>query len=352
LHWAYGISSQGGGHFRYDADKAAVVEVEDAYAYPQPHACFIQSIDDNLVGENGIFDLWQREARLFKYGSGSGSNFSSLRGEGEPLAGGGASSGLLSFLKVGDAAAGAIKSGGVTRRAAKMVIVDIDHPDIEHFIHWKAKEEQKVAALVTGSFVMKRHLQNVSDSLSGDGPERFDPKKNDALKKALKAARRDGVSDNVLTRALALSKQGHDILNIDTYTSDWDGEGYRTITGQNANNSVRLSGAFLDAVARDEDWSLTRRTDGSVHKKVRAKELWTQIGNAAWASADPGLQFHDIINEWNTCQADGEIKGSNPCSEYMFLDDTACNLASINLGKFLTDEYQFDVDGFQHACRL
>jgi ribonucleoside-diphosphate reductase alpha chain len=352
LHWAYGISAPGAGHFRYDAEADAVVEVADAYANPQPHACFIQSVSDSLVGANGIFDLWQREARLFKFGSGSGTNFSALRAEGEPLAGGGASSGLLSFLKVGDTAAGAIKSGGVTRRAAKMVIVDIDHPDIEAFIDWKAVEERKVAALAAGSRVTNRHITALFAAIQGEREDRFDPQRNETLRRVLKQARRDGVPEAVMRRALSKAKDGGSGLDFETYDTDWTGEAYRTVSGQNANNSVRITDAFMAAVAEDAPWQLVRRTDGGLHGTVSARRLWARIGEAAWACADPGLQFHDTINDWNTCAADGTINGSNPCSEYMFLDDTACNLASINLVKFLTEEGGFDVDGFRHACRL
>ncbi|WP_036766981.1 adenosylcobalamin-dependent ribonucleoside-diphosphate reductase [Parvularcula oceani] len=352
LSWAYGIASSGGGHYRFDEGAGEVVEVTDVYAHPQPHACFIQSVQDDLVGQGGIFDLITREARLFKYGSGSGSNFSALRAEGEPLAGGGVSSGLLSFLKVADAAAGAIKSGGVTRRAAKMVIVDVDHPDIEDFIGWKAKEERKVAALVAGSVVTKRHLRALFAAVSGEDRDRLDPKKNETLSRVLKAARRDGVPGGVMARALSLASQGATGMPFEEYTSGWDDEAYRSVAGQNANNSVRVGADFLDAVESGGEWSLTRRTDGSVVRTVPAREIWQSIGEAAWACADPGLQFHDTINDWHTCPADGEITGSNPCSEYMFLDDTACNLASVNLLKFLREDGSFDTESFRHACRL
>ena len=352
LNWAYGISAPGAGHFRFDADKGDVVEVEDAYAYPQPHACFIQSVSDTLVGDGGIFDLWAREARLFKFGSGSGTNFSVLRGEGEPLSGGGASSGLISFLKVGDTAAGAIKSGGITRRAAKMVIVDIDHPDIEAFVDWKATEERKVAALVAGSVVMRRHVAALFRATEGDDDHRFEPMRNDQLKRVLKAARRDGIPDGVMNRALSLARDGHREMPIEEYSTDWDSEAYRTVSGQNANNSVRVSADFFKALDESRGWPLHRRTDGEIHSTVNPLDLWKRIGQAAWASADPGIQFHDTINDWHTCRVDGEITASNPCSEYMFLDDTACNLASINLIKFMGEDGEFDTEGFVHACRL
>jgi ribonucleoside-diphosphate reductase alpha chain len=352
LHWAYGITSPGAGHYRYDEAAGRAVEVEDVYANPQPHACFIQSVEDSLTGENGLFDLFAREARLFKYGSGSGTNFSAVRGEDEPLSGGGASSGLLSFLKVGDAAAGAIKSGGVTRRAAKMVIVDADHPDVEAFIGWKAREERKVAALVAGSVVTRRHVDALFAAVAGEREDRFDPKRNETLRRVLKAARRDGVPDGVMARAVSLASQGEASISVEAYTSGWDDEAYRTVAGQNANNSVRVTDALMAAVEAGGEWHLTRRTDGSVIRTLPARGLWDAIGEAAWACADPGVQFHDTVNAWHTCPADGEITGSNPCSEYMFLDDTACNLASINLHKFLSEDGSFDAEGFRHACCL
>ncbi len=288
LHRNYGITGPAQGFWYVDPQSEELVESPDSYSRPAPHACFIQSVKDDLVNEGGIMDLWVREARLFKFGSGTGSNFSSIRAEGESLSGGGKSSGLMSFLKVGDRAAGAIKSGGTTRRAAKMVILDIDHPDIETFIDWKAKEEDKVRALIAAG-----------------------------------------------------------------YPADFNGEAYATISGQNSNNSVRLSNEFVEAVLSDSDWDLTTRTDGSVMRTVRARDLWDKIADAAWACADPGVQFHTTINEWHTSPAGGEIRASNPCSEYMFLDNTACNLASLNLVKFYDDATaEFDLEGYRHAIRI
>jgi ribonucleoside-diphosphate reductase alpha chain len=289
LAWAYGITGPAQGHYFVDPADGQVKASDDAYTRPQPHACFIQSANDSLVEPGGLMDLWVRVARIFKYGSGTGTNFSAVRGEGEPLSGGGTSSGLMSFLRVGDRAAGAIKSGGTTRRAAKMVIVDVDHPDVEKFINWKVDEEKKVAALIAAG-----------------------------------------------------------------YPSDFKGEAYATVSGQNSNNSVRVSEAFLEAVDRDEDWHLRWRTDPShISKTVKARDLWRQIAEAAWQCADPGLQFDTTINDWHTCPEAGRINASNPCSEYMFLDNTACNLASLNLLKFLDVETgQFDVDAFRHAVRL
>ena len=306
LAWSYDITGPAQGHYYVDAASPDVVrESEDAYTRPQPHACFIQNIEDDLVNPGGIMDLWVREARIFKYGSGTGTNFSRIRGEGEPLSGGGSSSGLMSFLKVGDRAAGAIKSGGTTRRAAKMVVLDADHPDIETFVDWKPREELKVAAMVEGM----KHLS----------PEQQ-----------------------------ARAKE----LNLEL-SYDYNGEAYATVSGQNSNNSVRMTTEFIEAVRDDKDWHLTRRTDGGIHKTLRARDLWTRIAEAAWQSADPGVQFDTTINEWHTSPEGGRINASNPCSEYMFLDNTACNLASLNLIRFIDVETgTFHIEEFRHATRL
>ena len=310
---------------------------KSSYEHPQPHACFIQGIEDDLVNEGGIMDLWVREARLFKYGSGTGSNFSRLRGEGERLSGGGRSSGLMSFLKIGDRAAGAIKSGGTTRRAAKMVVVDADHPDIETYIDWKVKEEQKVAALVTGSKLNQKHLKAVLKACvncEGSGDDCFDPEKNPALRREIKLARRAMVADNMIKRVIQFARQGYKEIDFPIYDTDWDSEAYLTVSGQNSNNSVSLKDDFLRAVETDGDWNLIGRTNRKVTKTLKARDLWEKIGHAAWASADPGLHFNTTMNDWHTCKASGDIRASNPCSEYMFLDDTACNLASANLITF------------------
>jgi ribonucleoside-diphosphate reductase alpha chain len=288
LQSAYGINGPAQGHYYAEPETGEIKKSKDAYTHPQPHACFIQSVKDDLVNKGGIMDLWTREARLFKYGSGTGTNFSAIRGEGESLSGGGFSSGLMSFLKIGDRAAGAIKSGGTTRRAAKMVCLDIDHPEIESFINWKVEEEKKVAALIAAG-----------------------------------------------------------------YSSDFNGEAYATVSGQNSNNSVRISNKFMNAALKDEDFDLIRRSNGKPFRTLKARKLWEQIGYAAWACADPGLQFDSTINEWHTCPKDGRINASNPCSEYMFLDDTACNLASLNLLKFLdVKKGEFDINAYRYASRL
>ena len=294
LYDVYGLEGPAQGLYGIQPDDESVIPLPNAYAHPQVHACFIQAVSDDLVNPGGIMDLWVREARLFKFGSGTGTNFSVIRGENEPLSGGGKSSGLLSFLKIGDRAAGAIKSGGTTRRAAKMVCVDIDHPDIEAFIHWKRDEERKVSMLVKGS-------------VGGPGP---------------------------------------------VLTSDWNGEAYQTVSGQNANNSVRVTRDFLQAVDQNQPWSLIRRTDRKVEKTINARALWRQICEAAWECADPGVQYDTTINEWHTCPNDGPIRASNPCSEYMFLDNTACNLASLNLVSFLREDGTFDVAAYRAAIRI
>ncbi|MDR5654906.1 vitamin B12-dependent ribonucleotide reductase [Ruixingdingia sedimenti] len=354
LHWAYGIDGPGQGHFYVDHTTGKLTRSDSAYEHPQPHACFIQSVADDLVNEGGIMDLWVREARLFKYGSGTGTNFSSLRGEGERLSGGGKSSGLMGFLKIGDRAAGAIKSGGTTRRAAKMVICDMDHPDIEQFINWKVIEEQKVASLVAGSKAHEARLNDIFAAIrawDGSSEDAVDPAKNPGLKSAIRAAKKAMIPDTYTNRVLQYARQGFTSIEFPTYDTDWDSEAYITVSGQNSNNSVRVTDAFLRAVREDRPWELVRRTDGKVAKTVSARELWGQIGHAAWACADPGIQFHDTVNAWHTCPEDGPIRGSNPCSEYMFLDDTACNLASMNLLTFWKDG-QFDAEGYVHATRL
>ncbi|MBU3713790.1 MAG: vitamin B12-dependent ribonucleotide reductase [Ferruginibacter sp.] len=288
LYEVYGITGKPQGHYYVDSKDGKLKKSTSAYERPQPHACFILSVDDDLVNEGGIMDLWVREARIFKYGSGVGTNFSSIRGEGEKLSGGGTSSGLMSFLKIGDRAAGAIKSGGTTRRAAKMVCLDLDHPEIVDFVNWKVKEEDKVAALIAAG-----------------------------------------------------------------YPSDYEGEAYRTVSGQNSNNSVRIPNSFFKVLDENGDWELKGRSDGKTMKTVKAKELWDQINYAAWRCADPGTQYDTTINEWHTCPQGGPIRASNPCSEYMFLDNTACNLASVNLRRFFNeDNNTFDVKGFEYTCRL
>lgn len=355
LHWAYGIDGPAQGHSYVDFETGKLVASQSAYEHPQPHACFIQSVSDDLVNEGGIMDLWVREARLFKYGSGTGSNFSAIRGDGEPLSGGGMSSGLMSFLKIGDRAAGAIKSGGTTRRAAKMVVVDIDHPDIEKFVNWKVIEEQKVAALVAGSKLANKHLNEVMKACCEtdlDDDKKYDPKANAALKSAIRAARKVLIPENYVQRIIQFAKQGYTSLEFKEYNTDWDSDAYVTVSGQNSNNSVRVTNKFLQTVLDNGEWDLIRRKDGKVDKRVNAAKLWDDVGYSAWACADPGIQFDTTVNEWHTCPASGRINASNPCSEYMFLDDTACNLASLNLMNFRGENGVFDVEGFTHAVSL
>lgn len=372
LNWAYGVNGPAQGHYFVDAKTGKLHKSVDSYTHPQPHACFIQSINDDLVNDGGIMDLWVREARLFKYGSGTGTNFSDLRGEGEVLSGGGKSSGLMSFLRIGDRAAGAIKSGGTTRRAAKMVTLDLDHPDIEAYINWKVREEEKVAAIVAGSKMCNAHLKKIMQLCHKpveiecrlyNGVVSRDPKKNRELAKAIKEAKRDQVPLNYVERVVQLAAQGYTDIEFDTYDTDWNSEAYATVSGQNSNNSVRVPNSFMNAVTEDADWHLYGRIerrkaglegrDPKPMKTIKASELWDQIAYAAWACADPGTQYHDTINEWHTCPEDGPIKASNPCSEYMFLDNTACNLASLNLIKFYNKEdSSFDVEGFRYATRL
>lgn len=324
-----------------DYKTGETVHSTETYEHPQPHACFIQSVKDELLGDGSINDLWTRETRLFKLGSGSGSNFSNIRGGGERLSGGGKSSGLMSFLKVGDVSAGAIKSGGVTRRSAKMVILDADHPDVFEFVNWKVKEEQKVAALVAGSKACSEHMNAVLRSKEGD--ER---------NKAIKAARAAHIPESYIQRVVEFARNGVTEIEFPVFTTDWDSEAYTSVAGQNSNNTVRVPDGFMVAVEEDSEWELNGRVDAGVNRTVKARELWDAICAAAWACADPGMQFSDTINIWHTTPVDGTINGSNPCSEFLYLDDTACNLASLNLIKFRREDGTFMVDDFRHAVRL
>ena len=302
LYNSYGIKGEKDELYYYDEKEKNVVESPDRYTRTQASACFILSVEDKLLGEHSISDQYVSETKLFKGGSGVGTNFSTIRGLNERLSNGGYSSGMMSFLQGLDRNAGAIKSGGTTRRAAKMVINDIDHPEIESFITWKAKEEKKV---------------------------------------------RD------------LGKMGYD--------TSMEGEAYATVGGQNSNNSVRLNKEFMKSVFNldknpDVEIELAGRIDSSVNKTLKVSYLWDLINKAAWECADPGLQFDDLFNSWHTCPAgeDGNvgakynrINATNPCSEYAFLDDTSCNLASINVFKFYKDkEKTFDVEGFVHIIGL
>ena len=365
LNWAYGITGPSQGHFYVDYQTGELTKSDDAYTHPQPHACFIQSVTDDLVNEGGIMDLWVREARLFKYGSGTGSNFSELRGSNESLSGGGKSSGLMSFLKIGDRSAGAIKSGGTTRRAAKMVTLDLDHPDIEEYINWKVIEEQKVAAIVAGSKLCNLHLNNIMKACYDEHPEndRFNKKLNKKLSYAVLEARKAQISNNYIERVIHLAKLGFKSIEFPIYDTDWNSEAYATVSGQNSNNSVRVTNEFMTAVLNDGNWNLYWRIEKRKAKKekrnpkpcktLKAKDLWDQIAYSAWSCADPGIQYHTTINEWHTCPAGGEIKASNPCSEYMFLDDTACNLASLNLVKFYdAEKHAFNIQAYRHATRI
>jgi len=357
LYWAYGIKGKGQGHYYIDPKTKKLTSSTSAYERPQPHACFIQSIQDDLVNEGGIMDLWTREARLFKYGSGTGTNFSNIRGNGEKLSGGGMSSGLMSFLAIGDRAAGAIKSGGTTRRAAKMVCLNLDHPDIIDFIEWKVREEQKVVALVTGSKTTKTILQKIMQACASQkkelGENAFDPKHNSVLAQVLREAQPFQIPMNYIFRTIQLAKQGFTTMEFIELDTDWNSEAYRTVGGQNSNNSIRIPNSFFEALKKDDYWHLTSRTDGSITQSIKAKTLWDKITYAAWACADPGIQYDTTINEWHTCPEDGRINASNPCSEYMFLDDTACNLASINLLKFYDPTTEtFNINAYQHAAHL
>ena len=355
LHWAYGISGPPQGHYYVDHVTGKVERSTSTFERPQVSACYILGIEDDLVNEGGIFDGVMREARIFKYGSGSGANYSKIRAAGERLSGGGTSSGLMSFLKVFDRAAGAIKSGGTTRRAAKMVVLDADHPDIEDFVDWKVHEEQKVADLVVGSIVCEKHLNAIIGAAHDPMvPEsaRLDPSLNHALRKAMREALGAGIPSGAVQNALDYARQGYTSLRIERYGAGWDDEAYATVSGQNSNNSVRLANRFFQALDREEEWNLTKRTTGEIAKTIPATELWEHINLSAWQCADPGLQFDDTIQEWHTCASDERINATNPCGEYQFIDGTACNLASVNLGKFLDDTKGFDDEALAAASRI
>ncbi|MDR3148137.1 MAG: adenosylcobalamin-dependent ribonucleoside-diphosphate reductase, partial [Treponema sp.] len=359
LYAVYGIDGPPQGHYYYDPGLGRAVKSDSAYKRPQPHACFILSVEDDLVNEGGIMDLVTREARLFKYGSGTGSNFSRIRAAEERLSGGGVSSGLLSFLKIGDRSASAIKSGGTTRRAAKMLTLDADHPDVERYVNWKVQEEHKVASLVTGSAIVKKHLDAIKKTLvifRGPEEDRFNAAKNRELALALQSALADKIPPSYLYQLLRRLEQGEADLKLQVFSTAWDDEAYNTVSGQSSNNSLRVSDEFLQAVVEDGEWCLIGRVDGQPSKLIKARDLWEQVARSAWACADPGLQYHTTINDWHTCPAGGEIRASNPCSEYMFLDDTACNLASLNLALFYDLEQKetgsFDVEAYLHAIRI
>lgn len=355
LHWAYGIEGAADGHFHVDHVTGKARKAKTQYIHPQTHSCFIQSVDDNLVNDGGIMDLWMREARLFKHGSGTGTNFSRVRAKGEPLSGGGTAPGLVALLKVGDCSAGVLKSAGVTRRAAKMVIVDIDHPDIEEYIEWKVAEEQKVVSMVAGSSMTAQHLDAIMRAAvsayrhSGRG---FDAAEMPALQVAIQSALKAKVPENYIHRVVHLARQGHAAIDFQVCDANWDSNAYATVSGQNSNNSVRVTNAFLRAVERDDVWHLTSRVSGEPLKTVKARTLWGKISHAVWSSADPGIHFHDTINEWHTCPQTAPIRGSNSCSEFMFLDDTGSTLASLNLIKFFSSASGFDTDGYAYASRL
>jgi len=350
LNWAYGIESPAQGHYRQAPGEKKAKPTKNAYENPQVHACYIQDIDDNLVNEGGIMDLWVKEARLFKYGSGTGTNFSKLRGRDEDLSGGGVSSGVLSFLRVGDRAAGAIQSGGTTRRAAKIVILDVDHPDIEAFIQWKVTEEHKVSCMVAGSVVIEKHVRRIMETAARE--EGADPANNKALARAIRRARRVGVPDSRIVHTLSCVEQRVAPMPSPVYDIDWQGEAYETVSGQQSNNSVRVTDKFMSAVSFGTTWNLVRRTDGKIAKTVMASDLWNSMIEAAWTCGDPGLQFHDTVNAWNTVLASGEIRATNPCGEYVFLEDTACNLASLNLCSFVDGVGTFHIAEFLQAIRI
>jgi ribonucleotide reductase alpha subunit len=312
LYWAYGITSDISSYSLYHLENNKPVHSTVGYEHSAVHACFIQSVEDHLLGNGGIMDLFVREAGVFKYGSGSGSNYSKVRGLGESLAGGGTSSGLMSWLKIGDTSAGAIKSGGTTRRAARMVTLDMDHPEIEKYIGWKVEEENKVAALITGSRLNKTLANNIVHA-----------EDSDVFDHAVAAAYEAGVPTGLIQRAVQANSYGYE-LDLAEFDSHWEGEGYQSVSGQNANNSISVPDEFMEALENRGPWNLTARTTGETIKTVEAEYLWKKAMTAAWVSADPGVHYSGTMNKWNTCLNDERIVATNPCSEYIFLDDTAC----------------------------
>jgi ribonucleoside-diphosphate reductase alpha chain len=354
LFEVYGLTGPPQGHYYVDSEDEQLKKSSSAYERPQPHACFILDVKDDLVNPGGITDTIEREARIFKYGSGTGSNFSRLRGKNEPLSGGGFSSGLLSFLKVNDRSAAAIKSGGTTRRAAKMVTLDLDHSDVEEYVDWKTREEHKVVSMVVGSKIIKKHtlaIQKICKKRESD--LELNPQLNPALSSVIMYALKEEVPANYIYRVIQLAQQGIYDVQLEEYNTEWDTEAYNTVSGQCSNNSIRADVKFMKQVEKGGEWDLISRTNKKVMKTVQARELWDKIVQNAWNCADPGIQFHSTINEWHTCLADGEIRASNPCSEYMFLDDTACNLASLNLIKFYDEEKKaFNITAYKHAIKL
>jgi ribonucleoside-diphosphate reductase alpha chain len=355
LYEVYGIEGSSQGKYYYNEILEKVVHSENDYIRPQTSACFILKVNDDLLDKNGIYDTIVKEACLFKYGAGAGSNFSAIRGAGEKLSGGGISSGLLSFLKIGDRSAAAIKSGGANRRASKMHTVDIDHPDIEEFIDWKPQEEYKVSTMVTGSTIIKRHLKAIENAVISQylahDDNAYDVTKNKQLKKALSDALRDNIPENYLYQVLYELKTYGNIKEPEQYSVAWEDEPYNTVSGQTSNNSIRITDKFMEAVKNDDDGELKARTTGEVTKKIKALDLWNKIIRSVWKCADPGLQFHDTINRWHTCPQGGEIKASNPCGEFMFIDSSACNLASINLTA-LYHNGNFDIEKYSYAIKI
>ena len=348
IHWAYGIKGSPKENWRATEVGGEAKLVENYYENPQVHACFLNSVEDKISGEGGIIDLIAREAIIFSGGSGSGANFSHVRSKYEEISNGGMSSGLLSFLRVGDASAGAIKSGGTTRRAAKMVVVDIDHPEVDDFIDWKVKEENKVADLVTGSKINAVCVKEIYDEAKINP----DIATNQNLRSVIAQAMKYKCPNGLIDKAIKLAQMGYEMPVIDTFDTDWQSEAYATVNGQNSNNTVSIPNAFMTALSVGEDWSLTRRLDGKVQRTVNSQYLWDKITNAAWQSADPGVHYKDIINDWHTIPEAGPIRTSNPCSEYMSIDDTGCNLASLNVMKFYNPKTKnFDIDTYIDTCR-
>jgi ribonucleoside-diphosphate reductase alpha chain len=353
LFWAYGMAGPAQGHFFADIDSGKLKSSNNAYERPQLHACFLHGVKDELVNEGGIMHLFEREARVFKYGSGAGANLSSIRGAGEELSGGQAAQGLMRFLAIGDKAAGAISSGGLPRRAGKMVVVDIDHPDVTSFIRWKGEEQFKAAALITGARVMRQHLNGVMAAMAAmEGDARLSPQQNPALKTAIARAKRAMIPASAIDRVISYAKQGYRELHIPVYTAEDGSDVFFTVSAHQTKQAVRVTHRFMQAAEDKEKFALRRRTDGGVAKHTQATDLFDDLAHAVWATGEPTIQFSDTIARAHTCPETDRIRASTPASEYLFLDDTACPLAAINLLACADAKGFLDLPLFAHVVKL
>ena len=353
LHWAYGMKGPAQGHCYGDHESGKLKLSSNAYARPQLHACFLHSVKDELVSEGGIMHLYEREMRVFKYGSGAGANMSAIRGKGEGLSSGASALGLMRFLTIGDKAAGAIHAGGLPRRAGKMVVVDIDHPDVVSFIRWKGEEQYKIAALITGARVMRKYLSGVMAAVhTGSSEARFNPQHNPALAAAVDKARRAMIPSSAIERVIAYAREGYRELHIPMYGSEADSDVFFTVSAHQTRQAVRVTDRFMEAVGNKQRFALRKRMDGHVASHQQASDMFDDLAHAAWATGEPTIQFSDTIAKNNTCPETDEIRASTPSSEYLFLDDTACPLATINLVACADGKGFINTAFFSHAVRI